>query len=129
MDAGVEHWRGLFIDSGRRGLVRSGRVKAQPSAANLAAENAALKSALRTCCRRLIPQESAQSPRNECDVTSVLPTCAQLVEGYMAQRPGYGNRRIHELMIADGHVVSASTVRRAMDVSQRRPGTPEAVSA
>jgi len=33
---------------------------------------------------------------------------------YAAQWPGYGHRRLHRLMLADGHVTSASTVFRAL---------------
>lgn len=77
------------------------------------------------CSCRLEPQRSVKPPSNEHDSTSVTSTCARLVEGYAAKHPNYGYRQIHELMIADGHVVSTSTVRRAIQVSQHRPETPE----
>jgi hypothetical protein len=79
----------------------------------------------RNCSCRLKPQRSADPPSNEHDSTSATSTCARLVEGYAAKHPSYGYRQIHELMIADGHVVSAPTVRRAIQVSQRRPERPK----
>jgi len=42
------------------------------------------------------------------------------VDDYIANHQDYGHRRIHELMIADGHIVSASTVHRAIQVSRAR---------
>jgi len=165
-EADVEHWRRLFIDSGRRGLVMCGQLKQQPSATGLAVQNAALKSALRkalaemrsyrqrahgllgpfaqveeirreseitisrfcvliglsrrTYCRRLELLRSDRPPESERDFTSIVSTCAQLVDEYVAKHPDYGYRRIHELMIADGHMVSASTVLRAIQVSRCR---------
>jgi hypothetical protein len=73
-----------------------------------------------TYFRRLEPQSSDGPSKGERDSTSIMLTCAQLVEGYLANHPGYGYRRIRELMIADCHVVSASTVHRAIQVSRSR---------
>ena len=172
-EADVERWKRLFIDSGRQGLLLSGRLKPQPSAGSLGAQNAALKSALRkkltelracrqmahellgpfvrveeirqeseitisrfcvlidvsrrTYFRRLVLLKYARSPEDGHDSTSITSTCAQLVEDYLAKNPGYGHRRIHGLMIADGHMVSASTVLRAIRTSQRQErGEPQA---
>jgi transposase-like protein len=72
----------------------------------------------RTYCRRLELLRSARPPKSERDSASIMSTCAQLVDDYMARHPDYGYRRIHELMIADGHLVSASTVLRAIHVSR-----------
>jgi hypothetical protein len=165
-ESDVEQWRRLFIDSGRRGLLSSGRVKPQPSATSLEFQNTFLRSALRntlaelrsyqresrgqlgpfdrveeirresvitiarfsvltgmsrrTYARRLELLRSATPPENKRDSTSIVSTCAQLVDDYMANHPDYGYRRIHELMITDGHIVSASTVHRAIQVSQAR---------
>jgi transposase-like protein len=74
----------------------------------------------RTYARRLKPLRSAKPREDNRDSTSIVSTCAQLVDDYMANHPGYGYRRIHELMIADGHIVSASTVHRAIQVSQAK---------
>ena len=74
----------------------------------------------RTYARRLKPLRSTRPPENKRDSTSIVSTCAQLVDDYMANHPDYGYRRIHELMIADGHIVSASTVHRAIQLSQAR---------
>lgn len=46
-----------------------------------------------------------------------------------APRPRCGYRRLRKPMIADGHIVSAFAVRRAMEISLRRPGTSEADNA
>jgi transposase-like protein len=165
-EADVEHWRRLFIESGRRGLLGCGCLNSRPSATSLALQNTALKSELqvtlaelrscrrtaggqlgpfaqveeirqeseitisrfcvligvsrRTYFRRLILLRSERPPGNERDSTSIVSICAQLVEDYVAMHPDYGYRRIHELMIADGHAVSASTVLRAMRLSQCR---------
>lgn len=73
----------------------------------------------RTYFRHLVLLRSGRPPRSERDSTSILLTCAQLVEDYLAKHPSYGHRRIHELMIADGHMVSAATVLRAIHVFQR----------
>ena len=79
----------------------------------------------RTYFRRLaLLTDGARPPENERDSTSVVSICAQLVEDYVAKHPGFGYRRIRELMIADGHMVSASTVHRAIQVSQRRASDP-----
>jgi transposase-like protein len=74
----------------------------------------------RTYARRLELLRSARPPENKRDTTSIVSTCAQLVDDYTANHSDYGYRRIHELMIADGHIVSASTVHRAIQVSQAR---------
>jgi transposase-like protein len=74
----------------------------------------------RTYARRLELLRSARPAENKRDSTSIVATCAQLVDDYMANHPDYGYRRIRELMIADGHIVSASTVHRAIQVSQAR---------
>jgi transposase-like protein len=74
----------------------------------------------RTYFRRLALMRSGRPPRKEADSTSIVSTCAQLVERYVVTHPGYGHRRIHELMIADGHMVSASSVFRAIRIFQLR---------
>ncbi len=74
----------------------------------------------RTYFRRLALLRSGRPPRNAVDSTSIVSTCAQLVERYLVMHPSYGHRRIHELMIADGHLVSASSVFRAIRIFQRR---------
>jgi transposase-like protein len=81
----------------------------------------------RTYFRRLVLLKSTRAPGDAHDFTSITSTCARLVEDYLVEHPSYGYRRIHELMIADGHMVSASTVLRAIRVSQRQErGEPQA---
>ena len=43
-----------------------------------------------------------------------VDAAARLLEGYLAEHEGFGHRRLHALMAADGHVTSESTVLRAM---------------
>jgi hypothetical protein len=43
-----------------------------------------------------------------------VDAAAKLLEDYLAQHEGFGHRRLHALMAADGHVTSESTVLRAM---------------
>lgn len=74
----------------------------------------------RTYSRRLAQLRSGRPTRNEADSTSIVSTCAQLVERYVVMHPDYGHRRIHDLMIADGHMVSPSSVLRAIRIYQRR---------
>lgn len=38
----------------------------------------------------------------------------KLLEDYLSEHPDYGHRRIHALLLADGHTTSPSTVLRAM---------------
>jgi transposase-like protein len=80
----------------------------------------------RTYFRRLALMKSGRPPKKEGDSTSIVSTCAQLVERYVVAHPGYGHRRIHELMIADGHMVSASSVFRAIRIFQLRESDPTA---
>ena len=43
-----------------------------------------------------------------------VDAAARLLEDYLAEHEGFGHRRLHALMAADGHVTSESTVLRAM---------------
>lgn len=47
-------------------------------------------------------------------------TCASIVAAYMAIWPEYGHRKLHALMMADGHITSPSTVLRAMRRQRRK---------
>ena len=80
----------------------------------------------RTYFRRLESLRNVQPPKEVNGCTSITTICAELVKDYVADHPGYGYRRIRELMIADGHMVSASTVFRAMRISRRRTSGPAA---
>ena len=45
-----------------------------------------------------------------------------LLASYLHENPDFGHRRIHALMIADGHATSPSTVLRAIQRIGRKPG-------
>jgi putative transposase len=45
-----------------------------------------------------------------------------MLEDYLRNNPGFGHRRIHALLAADGHTTSLSTVLRAMRRQDRGPG-------
>lgn len=45
---------------------------------------------------------------------------------YTAQWPNYGHRRLHRLMLADGHVTSASTVFRALRLLRAQDAVTDA---
>ena len=44
-----------------------------------------------------------------------------LLIGYLNKHPNFGHRRIHSLMISDGHATSPSTVLRAIQRAGRKP--------
>jgi hypothetical protein len=50
---------------------------------------------------------------------TVTQLCAQVVAPYITSWPEYGHRKIHALMIGDGHVTSQSTVLRTMRLLRR----------
>jgi hypothetical protein len=49
-----------------------------------------------------------------------IEKCTSIVAVYMAVWPEYGHRKLHALMMADGHITSPSTVLRAMRRSRRK---------
>lgn len=74
----------------------------------------------RTYFRRLTLLRSGRLVTARPSAATMMTLCVQVVADYMEEHPKYGYRRIHELMVADGHLVSESTVLRAMRINQRR---------
>lgn len=80
---------------------------------------ALLRMSRRSYFRRLVRLRSGEtaSTRRPAPCTE---HCASIVAAYMAVWPEYGHRKLHALMMADGHVTSPSTVLRAMRRLRRR---------
>ena len=72
----------------------------------------------RSYFRRLACMRSGENAAARGAVTSVQ-LCAPIVAAYTARWPEYGHRRIHALMLRDGHVTSPSTVLRTMRLLRR----------
>src|SRR5437016_4096016 len=53
-----------------------------------------------------------------------VEACMPILARYAAQWPGYGHRRLHRLMLADGHVTSESTVFRALRLLRAQNAAP-----
>ncbi|HEU5332641.1 MAG TPA: hypothetical protein VFU73_07760 [Actinocrinis sp.] len=68
----------------------------------------------RTYFRRLALLRSGQDTHTRHRPAASVEACMPILARYAAQWPGYGHRRLHRLMLADGHVTSASTVFRAL---------------
>lgn len=68
----------------------------------------------RTYFRRLAQLRSGQNTHTRQRRAASVEACMPILARYAAQWPGYGHRRLHRLMLADGHVTSASTVFRAL---------------
>jgi hypothetical protein len=86
----------------------------------------------RSYFRRLARMRSGESA-TDADSPPPVQLCAPIVATYTERWPEYGHRRIHALMMQDGHVTSPSTVLRAMRLlrrSQRRAnGEPAGMTA
>jgi putative transposase len=65
----------------------------------------------RTRCGETVTRKRRSAPSTE--------LCALIVAEYTAIWPDYGHRRLHALMAEDGHVISPSTVLRAMRMLRR----------
>lgn len=72
----------------------------------------------RSYFRRLAMLRSGESAGTRATAPSAQLS-APIVAAYMARWPEYGHRRIHALMLSDGHVTSPSTVLRAMRLLRR----------
>lgn len=68
----------------------------------------------RTYCRMQALLRSGRSADKGPWPSPSVDAAAKLLDGYLERREGYGHRRLHALMAADGHVTSPSTVLRAM---------------
>ena len=74
----------------------------------------------RTYFRRLALLRSGQSTDAHHRRAASVEACLPILARYTARWPGYGHRRLHRLMLADGHVTSASTVFRALRLLKAR---------
>jgi putative transposase len=68
----------------------------------------------RTYFRRLAVLRSGQSHERRRRRGGSVEACLPILAQYVSEWPGYGYRRLHMLMLADGHITSASTVFRAL---------------
>jgi hypothetical protein len=68
----------------------------------------------RTYYRRQSMLASGEPPAKEPRASPSVDAAARLVEEYLNKHEGFGHRRLHALLAADGHVTSESTVLRAM---------------
>jgi hypothetical protein len=73
----------------------------------------------RSYFRGLARMRSAENAAVTDRPPSSVQLCAPIVAAYVARWPEYGHRRIHALMLRDGHVTSPSTVLRAMRLLRR----------
>lgn len=72
----------------------------------------------RTYCRMQARQRSGQPAVKGPWPSPSLDMVEKLLRDYLLEQPDLGHRRIHAMLLADGHTTSPSTVLRAM----RRPG-------
>lgn len=70
----------------------------------------------RTYFRRLALLRSGRTAGARGRRATSVEACVPILARYAAQWPAYGHRRLHKLMLDDGHVTSASTVLRALRV-------------
>ena len=68
----------------------------------------------RTYCRRQAQHQSGQLAAKGPWPSPSVDAVASMLTGYLVDNPDHGHRRIHALMIADGHATSPSTVLRAI---------------
>lgn len=80
---------------------------------------ALLRMSRRSYFRRLVRLRSGETG-NARRPAPCIENCISIVSAYMAAWPEYGHRKLHALMMADGHITSPSTVLRAMRCLRRR---------
>jgi hypothetical protein len=80
---------------------------------------ALLRMSRRSYFRRLVRLRSGETG-NTRRPAPCTENCVSIVATYMGAWPGYGHRKLHALMMADGHITSPSTVLRAMRRLRRR---------
>ena len=68
----------------------------------------------RSYFRRLALLRSGESAVHGRTAALLTQLSAPIIAEYAARWPEYGHRRIHALMLSDGHVTSPATVLRAM---------------
>ncbi len=73
----------------------------------------------RSYFRRLARMRSGGDVAGRGAVAPSVQLCAPIIVPYLARWPEYGHRRIHALMLSDGHITSPSTVLRAMRLLRR----------
>ena len=76
----------------------------------------------RTYCRRQTRLRSGDVTTKGPWPSPSLDAVASILVGYLADHPDHGHRRIHALIIADGHATSPSTVLRAIQRMDRGTG-------
>lgn len=73
----------------------------------------------RSYFRRLALLRSGESAVHGRTAALLTQLSAPIIAEYAARWPEYGHRRIHALMLSDGHVTSPSTVLRVMRLLRR----------
>jgi putative transposase len=68
----------------------------------------------RTYCRMQARLKAGQATMKGPWPSPSVDMVEKLLRDYMRKHPDYGHRRIHALLLADGHTTSSSTVLRAM---------------
>jgi putative transposase len=76
----------------------------------------------RTYCRRQARSRSGSAVVKGPWPSPSVDAVASMLVDYLSDHPDQGHRRIHALIIADGHTTSPSTVLRAIQRISRRPG-------
>jgi hypothetical protein len=76
----------------------------------------------RTYCRRQARTRSGEMVTKGPWPSPSVDAVASMLTGYLDDHPDHGHRRIHALMIADGHATSPSTVLRAIQRIGRGAG-------
>jgi putative transposase len=76
----------------------------------------------RTYCRRQALDRSGEPVVKGPWPSPSVDAVESLLTGYLLDHPDHGHRRIHALIIADGHATSPSTVLRAMQRIGRGSG-------
>lgn len=75
----------------------------------------------RTYCRMQARQRSGRPAAKGPWPSASVDVVEKLLRDYLHEHPGFGHRRIHALILADGHTTSPSTVLRAMRRLGHRP--------
>ncbi len=83
----------------------------------------------RTYFRHLALLRSGQSGERRRRPADSVELCLPILARYVSERPDYGHRRLHMLMLADGHVTSVSTVFRALRLLRSENSTADAEPA
>src|SRR5690348_12130607 len=79
----------------------------------------------RTYCRMQSRHRSGHAQDKGPWPAPSMDTVELMLPDYLARHPDLGHRRIHALMLADGHATSPSTVLRAIQRLGRQTEGPE----